>query len=232
MTAPPGWHPHQQQQQQWGPPPPGYGYPPMPPKKSKAPVVIVVIAVLLLLGGGGTAAFFYFNAHKDGGRAHTGDKLPERCTTVSEATLAAVRTTNPNAKMSNEMNSNGRKFTSCSWTQTKGRDGEGLRSLSLRIEQGDETRQTYEMWERQAKSNGQGTIQTKELSGAGDQGAVILVLTDSAFTEVDMVVRKGDTVVGLDYIGWDVGIFSPTKPDLAEFEQNARKALDEVVAKI
>lgn len=226
MNAP-GW-----QQQQ--PPPgwqqqPGWGYPPPPRKKSKAPIIItLVIFGVLLLGGGGTAAFFYFEAHEAKGSAPTGDKLPEPCGKVSEATLAKARTTNPNGKMAHHLELNGRATTTCDWRQTKGKDGEGLRSLTVHIEQSEDPGEAFGRLVEQAKLNNQGEIQVKELD-LGDQSTAVLMTTKSAFTTVDVVVRKDDTVYEVDYAGWDVGLFSPKQPDLAQLEATAKSVAEELL---
>lgn len=206
------------------------------PKKSKAPLVVVLTAGLLLLGGAGTAALFYFDAHEDRGTRYTGDKLPELCGKVPETRLAEARTTNPNGKMSSEREvSNKTTVTNCDWRQTLGRDGDGLRSLTIVVEKAsdsDKASSNYDRISSQVKANTQGELQVKELSGLGEEATVVLMVTKSAFTQINIVVRQGDHVVNVDYTGWDVGLFSRERPDIPAFEEMAKAVTADLIAKL
>jgi hypothetical protein len=246
QQPPPGYGYPPQQQPPPGYGPPGYGYPPQgPPKKnSKAPLVIVLVIGLLALGGVSTAVYFYLNAHRDRGTAATGDKLPGKCGGVSGQTLARLRTTNPNGQLSNETDSDVYSFTACSWQQTKGVDGEGSRSLSARIEElkgghgksaEEQTKDQYDVFESEVKAGEQisrGPLTIESLNGLGDQALIAVQLSDSAFTEATVVVRKGEHALIVEYSGWDIGTFSPTKPDPAEFKAAVRAAAEELLSKL
>lgn len=258
-TPPPGWAQQQQQpppgygypppgyghQQHPPPPPPGYGYPPQrPAKKSKAPLVIALVVGLLALGGVGAGAYFYLNAHRDQGTAATGAKLPGQCGGVTGQTLERLRTTNPNGRSSNQIISDSHTFTACSWQQTKGRDGEGHRSLSARVDEfredggksaQEQAEQQYGLFESEVQSGAQfskGPLTVESLGGVGDRALVAVQLDDSAFTDVTVVVLKGGVAVTVNYTGWDIGVFSPVQPDLGEFKALARGAAEELVGKL
>ncbi|GGU66178.1 hypothetical protein [Lentzea flava] len=238
---PHGWQPQQPPGgwQQQPPPPgwqqPGYGYPPQPPrKKSKAPIIIVSILVgLLVLGGGGIALFFYLHANRDGGGPKRNDALPALCGNVSEAALAKARTTNPNGLGSSERDSPTGKNTRCSWNQTRGVDGSGLRETSVYVMNvPKDAGREYQQKVQQAMSNTQGTMRQKPLDGLGDEATAVLLDSTSAYMDLTIYVRKGDNVVEVNYIGWDVGIFTNKKPDAAEFEAAALSVAQEMVAKL
>lgn len=229
---PQGW---QQQQPPGGWPQPQPGYPPQhPPKKSKAPIIIVMIVVgLLVLGGGGTALIIYLNANKDGGSPKRTDALPALCGNISETALAKARTTNPNKLGSSERDLSTGKHTSCSWQQTEGVDGSGLRNATVYVtREPEDAGEEYQLQVQQAMSNNQGTPQQKPLDGIGDEATAVLMDTTSAFMDLTIIVRKGDNVVEVSYIGWDAGIFSPKRPDVAEFEAAAKTLAEEMVAKL
>lgn len=227
---PQGWH-QQQPPGGWQQPQPGYGY---PPQKSKAPIIIVMIIVgLLVLGGGGTALIFYLNANKDGGGPKRNDPLPALCGNVSEAALAKARTTNPNGLGSSERDSPAGKNTRCSWNQTRGVDGSGLRETSVYVtSEVKDADGSYQETIQMAMANTQGVPQQKPLSGLGDEATAVLMESTSAFTDITIIVRKGDNVIEVDYIGWDVGVFSPKKPNVADFEAAAMGVAEEMVAKL
>lgn len=252
QPLPPGWQqqppsPQGWQQQQppsgwqqqppppgWQQPPPGYGYPPQPQKKSKAPVIIVSIIVgVLVLGGLITGLFVYLEVNEDSGTSKRADQLPAACGNISESALAKARTTNPNGRSSSERKVLGGTQTSCSWTQTKGVDGSGKRTTHVKVASDiKNAQQEYDRIVSQAKANNQGTIHERQLDGLGDQATVVLVETKSAFTDITIIVRKGDSMVEVGYTGWDAGIFSNKKPDLAEFEAAAKGMAEEMVAKL
>jgi hypothetical protein len=257
-TPPPGWTPQQQQgfppqqppgwsQQQQQPPPgyplqqppPGWNHPRQPPKKSKAPLVVaLVVGLIVVLGGGGAAAYFYTTAHRDQGRAATGDTLPDQCA-VSEQTLQRARTTNPNALMSKQTEN----FTSCDWLQTKGRDGEGNRALNARIDEYrvDKGSRDTPQGLAEAGFNAEhtnfvnarqgGDVLIEPLPNFGDQAEIAVELTDSAYTMVHVLVRQGGRTLNLDYSGWDIGVFSPKRPDVEEMKAIAHTAAGELLAK-
>lgn len=231
---PQGWH-QQQPPGGWQQPQPGYGYPPQQPqKKSKAPIIIVMIVVaLVVLGGGGTALIIYLNNNKDGGSPKRNDALPALCGNISEAALAKARTTNPNKLGSSERDLSTGKSASCSWHQTKGVDGTGLRNSSVYVTTGPEdASQEYQQRVQQAMANTQGTPQQKPLDGLGDEATAVLMDSTSAFMDLTIIVRKGDSVVEVSYIGWDAGIFSAKRPDVADFEAAAKTLAGEMVAKL
>lgn len=247
MNQPPphGWQqqpppPQGWQQQQppggWQQPQPGYGYPPQPPpKKSKAPIIIVVIIVgLLVLGGGLVALFVYLDANEDGGTSKRADQLPAVCGNISEAALAKARTTNPNGRGSSERDGSSGSRTTCAWSQTKGVDGSGKRTTNITVSSNlKDAQKEYDRLASQAKINlRQDTAQERQFDGLGDQATGVLRETTSAFTEIKIVVRKGDSVVEVDYTGWDAGIFNNKKPDFAEFEAAAKGMAEEMVAKL
>ncbi|ANZ37696.1 hypothetical protein BBK82_18180 [Lentzea guizhouensis] len=243
MNQPPphGWHrqppqgPYPPQQQGWQghPPQPGWG-PPPPPEKSKAPVIITLsVVALLVLGGGITAAVLYFGAHEDGGSSKRSDQLPAACSNVSEAALKKARTTNPNKRSSSETDLGRGKRTICSWNQTKGVDGEGLRNTDVYVTQdAEEEDNAYQQAVQMAMANTQGTPQQKPLEGLGDEATAVLMDGTSAFTDISIIVRKGDHVVEVDHTGWDVGVFSPKRADTAEFEAAARGIAEAMVSKL
>ncbi|KJK47370.1 hypothetical protein UK23_20785 [Lentzea aerocolonigenes] len=224
-------HPRQGWQQQgWQQPPPGWQpYPQQPPKKSKAPLIIAIIAGVLLLGGVGTALTVYLNVNKDGGEPKRADQLPALCGNISEAALAKARTTNPNGLGSHESEMSGGKSTICSWHQTKGVDGSGYRGVDVYVQ----TASKMSVDEMLAQhKDAVGVPKQKPLDGLGDQAAAVLVQGNSAITDIWILVRKGDTTVQVDYTGWDAGIFSNKKPDVAEFEAAAKGLAEEMVAKL
>ncbi|MFJ5991911.1 hypothetical protein [Lentzea sp. NPDC092896] len=240
MTQPPphGWHqqppppPGWQQpppQQGWQQPPPGWG-PPQPPKRSKAPLIIGILAGVLVLAGGITGLVLHLNVNKDAGTSKRADKMPALCGNVSEATLAKARTTNPNGLGSRETTVSNGTRTICSWNQTKGVDGKGHRSTDVYVSD-DDMKTDFDRLVAQHMDT-RGVPQRKPLEGLGDQATAVLVEGDSAYTDIWIVVRKGDTVIEVDYSGWDAGLFSNTKPDVAEFEAAAKGIAQEMVAKI
>lgn len=233
QPPPQGW-PQQQPPSGWQQqPPPGYGYPPQQPaKKSKAPLIIALVLGLLALGGGViTALITYLNVNADGGEPKRADQLPSLCGNISEATLAKARTTNPNALGSSEMKlGDDGKRTICSWHQTKGVDGSGYRSSDVYVTSGSEQDDLDEIVAQLMKTRG--VPQQKSLDGLGDQAAAVLVEGNSALTDIWIVVRKGDITVQVDYAGWDAGLFSNKKPDVAEFEAAAKGLAEEMVGKL
>ncbi|SMC67331.1 hypothetical protein [Lentzea albidocapillata] len=239
MNQPPphGWHqqPPQQgwpQQQHQGWQQPGWG-PPQPPKKSKAPLVVGIIVGALVLAGVITGLVLYLDANEDSGTSKRADKLPSLCGNISEAALAKARTTNPNGLGSREAKLSDGTRTSCSWNQTKGVDGSGLRNSNVYVSSGQEQAETdFDRVVAQNMANNQGTPQQKPLEGLGDEATAVLVETKSAFTEISIIVRKGDTVVEVDLSGWDAGIFTNAKPDVAELEAAARGMAEEMVSKL
>jgi hypothetical protein len=222
---PQGWP--QQQQQGWQQP--GWG-PPQPPKKSKAPLVVGIIAGVLVLAGLITGLVLHLNVNKDGGSSKRADKLPALCGNVSEAALAKARTTNPNGLGSHETNVSNGTRTICSWNQTKGVDGKGHRSTDVYVSS-DDMKTDFDRLVAQHMDT-RGVPQQKPLDGLGDQATAVLVEDDSAYTDIWIIVRKGDTVIEVDYSGWDAGLFANTKPDVAEFEAAAKGIAEEMVAKI
>lgn len=210
----PGWHP----------------YPPQPPpRKSKAPLVVGIIAGVVLLGLAATFAFLYLGANADGGRPKRGGTMPGVCANVPQAALAKARTTNGNPAMSKERKIAKRTQTSCAWDQTEGVDGSGLRNLDAYVVVG-EAAEEYEQRTSQSKQNNQGTINERQLDGLGDEATAVLVDGTSAFLQLDVIVRKGDTVVEVEYTGWDSGMFGNKRPDVAEFEAAARGVAEALLA--
>ncbi|MET8756672.1 hypothetical protein [Lentzea sp. NPDC004782] len=234
QQPPPGW---QQPPPGWQQPPPGYGYPPppppSPPKKSKAPLIILLIIGLLVLGGGGAVALvLYLDVNKDGGDPKRADKLPALCGNISEAALARARVTNPDGLGSSELDvGENSKRTICEWSQTKGVDGTGYRRATVYVTTNSNDTDVNEMVADHMKTRG--VPQQKSLDGLGDKAAAVLVREDdSAITDIWIIVRKGNTVVQVDYTGWDAGIFTNTKPDVPEFEAAARGLAEAMVAKL
>lgn len=233
MNQPPphGWH-------QQPPPPPGWpqpGYPqpgyPQPPKKNKAPLIVGIIAGVLVLGVAGTLGFLYLGANSDSGSPKRGGTMPEACANVPEAALAKARTTNGNPAMSRERKLANHTQTSCAWDQTKGKDGSGLRNTDAYVVVGDAGRE-YEQRVSQSKQNNQGTINERPLDGLGDEATAVLVDGRSAFLQVDIIVRKGETVVEVEHTGWDAGMFGNKRPDVAEFEAAARGIAEALLAEV
>lgn len=248
QPPPPGWQqqpppPQGWQQQQQPPggwqqqPPPGWqqpGYPHQPPKKSKVPVIVVsAIVGMLVLGGLTTGLLIYLDVNEDSGVRKRADKLPAACGNISESALAKARTTNPNGRGSSESKTSSSTRTVCSWSQTKGVDGSGDRDTHVTVTAASKApEEIYENAVRAAMANNQGTPQQKPLEGLGDEATVVLMEGTSAFTDISIIVRKGDNVVKVDYTGWDAGIFSNKRPDLAEFEAAAKGMAEEMVAKL
>lgn len=188
---------------------------------------------MLVLGGVITALAVYLDVNADSGSSKRSDEMPSLCGNISEAALAKARTTNPNGLGSNEAKMSNGTRTTCSWNQTKGVDGSGLRSSSVYVSSGQEQAETdFDRVVAQNMANNQGTPQQKPLEGLGDEATAVLVETKSAFTEISIIVRKGDAVVEVDLSGWDAGIFTVAKPDVAEFEAAARGMAEEMVAKL
>ncbi|MFS8101474.1 hypothetical protein LFM09_30555 [Lentzea alba] len=225
MNQPPphGWH-----QQQ---PPPGWGYPPPPPKKSKAPLVVGIIAGVLVLGIAATFGILYFGANADSGSPKRGGTMPKVCADIPQAALAKARTTNHNPAMSRESKRQDTTQTSCAWDQTKGVDGSGLRNLDAYVVVGGAAEE-YEQRVSQSKQNNQGTINERPLDGLGDDATAVLVDGKSAFLQLDIIVRKGDTVVEVEYTGWDSGMFGNKRPDVTEFEDAARGVAEALLAEV
>ncbi|SDJ73706.1 hypothetical protein SAMN04488074_10382 [Lentzea albidocapillata subsp. violacea] len=188
---------------------------------------------MLVLAGVITGLVLYLDVNKDSGTSKRADKLPSMCGNISEAALAKARTTNPNGLGSRETKLSEGTRTSCSWNQTKGVDGSGVRSSNVYVSSGQEQAETdFDRVVAQNMANNQGTPQQKPLEGLGDEATAVLVETKSAFTEISIIVRKGDAVVEVDLSGWDAGIFTNAKPDVAELEAAARGMAEEMVAKL
>lgn len=185
-----------------------------------------------MLGGGGTVALvLYLDENKDGGDPKRADKLPALCGNVSEAALAKARVTNPDGLGSSELDvGENSKRTICEWSQTKGVDGTGYRRADVYVTTNSNDTDVNEIVADHMKTRG--VPQQKSLDGLGDQAAAVLVQDKSAITDVWIIVRKGDTVVQVDYTGWDAGIFTNTKPDIPEFEAAARGLAEAMVAKL
>lgn len=220
---PPPWPP----QQGWQP------HPPQPPRKSKAPLVIAILVGAFVLLGAGVAGVLYLSAHGDSGSDKRADKLPKACGNVSETALAKARTTNPNGRASGETKLRDAKRTTCAWNQTKGVDGSGLRNTEvLVLEELDKAGDEFDRIVAQNMANTQGVPQQKPIEGLGDRATAVLVETESAFTEMSVVVREDDVVVEVDISGWDAGFLSNSRPDVAELEAAARGIAEEMVAKL
>ncbi|MGW4206814.1 hypothetical protein ACWEIJ_02400 [Lentzea sp. NPDC004789] len=231
QQPPPGW---QQPPPGWQQPPPAYGHPPPPPpKKSKAPLIILLIVGLLVLGGGGAVALvLHLDANRDGGDPKRADKLPALCGNITEAALAKARVTNPDGLGSSEFDmGENTKRTICEWSQTKDVDGTGYRRATVYVTTNSNRTDVDEMVADHMKTRG--VPQQKPLDGLGDKAAAVLVQEDdSAITDIWIIVRKGDTVVQVDYTGWDAGVFTHTKPDVPEFEAAAKGLAEAMVAKL
>jgi hypothetical protein len=221
---PPGWPQQQQQPQGW------QSYP-QPPKKNKAPLIVGIIVGVLVLGVAGTFGFLYLGANSDSGSPKRGGTMPGVCANVPEAALAKARTTNGNPAMSRERKLANHTQTSCAWDQTKGKDGSGLRNTDAYVVVGD-AGQEYERRVSQSKQNNQGTINERPLDGLGDEATAVLVDGKSAFLQVDIIVRKGDTVVEVEHTGWDSGMFGNKRPDVTEFEAAARGLAEALLAEV
>lgn len=222
-------------QQGWQQPPPGYGYPPGPPrKKSKAPLIISLAVVgLLVLGAAITAVVMYLSANSDRGVAKRGGELPALCGNISAATLAKARNTNPNNASSSELDLPYGKRTICTWDQTLGVDGGGMRNTSVYVtREAKDAKGDYQRVVQQAMANEQGEPRQKPLDGLGDEATAILVETKSSFSTITIAARKGDTVVELHYWGWDAGLFTSKRPDPATLEATAKEMAEEMLAKL
>jgi len=228
QPPPHGWP--QQQQQGWQQP--GWG-PPQPPRKSKAPLVVGIIAGVVVLAVAITGIVLYLNVHKDGGSDKRADELPALCGNVSEAALAKAHTTNPNGLMSRETKLSKGVRTTCSWNQTKGVDGKGHRTTDVSVtDEGEEAESAFSRSISMYMGTTQGRPLQKPIKGLGDEAVVVLVETKSAFTEMSVIVRKGELIAKVDHSGWDAGLFANTKPDPAELEAAAKGIAEEMVAKI
>jgi hypothetical protein len=230
VNRPPhGW---QQPPPGWQQPPPGYGYPPPPPpKKSKAPLIIALVAGLLVLGGLTAGLVLHLNTNEDGGDPKRADKLPALCGNISEAALAKARVTNPDGLGSSELDvGENSKRTICEWSQTKGVDGTGYRRADVYVTTNSNDIDVNEIVADHMKTRG--VPVQKPLDGLGDKAAAVLVQDKSAITDIWIIVRKGDTVVQVDYTGWDAGLFAHTKPEIAEFEAAAKGLAADMVAKL
>lgn len=218
----------------WQQPPPGYGYyPPQPPKKSKAPLIIGLVFGVLVLAGAITAVAIHLNVNADSGSAKRSDELPDLCGNISQAALAKARTTNPVGLGSSETKLSNGTRTVCTWNMTKGVDGTGHRNTNVYVSsEQEEAESDFDRIVAQNMANNQGVPQQKPLEGLGDEATVVLVETKSAFTEISVIVRKGDTVVEVDYAGWDAGFFRNQRPDVAEIEAAAKGMAEEMVAKL
>ncbi|WP_439661814.1 hypothetical protein ACSHWB_10070 [Lentzea sp. HUAS TT2] len=238
MNQPPPHGRHRQPGPPQGLPQQGYrtqpGWsPPQSPGKSKAPLVVGILVGVLVLAGVVTGLVIYLNVHKDGGSDKRADKLPALCGNVSEAALAKAHTTNPNGLMSRETTLSKGVRTTCSWNQTKGVDGEGHRTTDVSVtDEGEEAESAFSRSISMYMGTTQGRPLQKPLKGLGDEAVVVLVETKSAFTEMAVIVRKGELIVKVDHSGWDAGLFANTKPDLAELEAAAKGVAEEMVAKI
>ena len=184
-----------------------------------------------MLGGLTTGLVVYLDVHKDGGEPKRADQLPALCGNISETALAKARTTNPNKLGSSEleMGDDGKR-TICSWHQTKGVDGTGYRGVDVYVHTGSNGMSMDELVAQHMSTRG--VPQQKPLDGLGDQAVAVLVEGDSALTDIWILVRKGDSTVQVDYTGWDAGLFTNKKPDVAEFEAAAKTLAAEMVAKL
>lgn len=215
------------------PPQQGYYPPPQPPKqRSKAPVVIaVVVGSILLLGALGTGGFFFFNVRKDQGSPPRTVTQPEFCRNVSAETLKKVRTTNPAQRGNYEQKFDNSTLTSCAWEQTAGRDGSGMRMLTVYTEQTDGLgEKAFDLRVQKAESNAK--TKTKKVDGVGDKASVVVVSRSGGHQELNYIVRKGDDVVSVEYIGWDPGLFTRGAPDTDEQEATAKAVIEEVLGKL
>ncbi|HEX7303122.1 hypothetical protein [Lentzea sp.] len=231
MNQPPqNW----QQQPYGGPPPPGWQpYPPQPPRKSNTPKVVGIIAGVLVLGIAAAVGVLYLFTHADSGTSKRSDVLPGVCGNISETALARARTTNPNGAASRESKLSTGTRVFCSWNQTKGEDGSGQRSTNVTVALGQEDAETgYDRSVTRKGENPQGRSLQKQLSGLGDEAVAVLAETESAYTRMSVVVRKGAAVVEVDLTGWDAGLFGATEPDAEELEEAAKGMAAEMVAKL
>ncbi|MFD4676850.1 hypothetical protein ACFWNN_44535 [Lentzea sp. NPDC058450] len=196
-------------------------------------MVIGILAGVLALAVAITGGVIYLNVNKDSGDEKRADKLPALCGNVSEAALAKARTTNPNGLMSRETKLSKGIRTTCSWNQTKGVDGSGHRATDVSVvNEREEAESAFSRSISMHMGNTQGRALQKPIKGLGDEAVVILIETTSAFTEMTVLVRKGELIVEVDLVGWDAGLFTNTKPDLDELEAAAKGIAEDMVGKL
>ncbi|MFD9699086.1 hypothetical protein [Lentzea sp. NPDC059081] len=226
---PPGQSPGWPQQPHWHTPPAWEE----PPLKSRLPLLIAVAVGVLVLGGVIALGARYLGVNADSGEDKRSDKLPALCGNVSEATLAKARTTNPNGLASRETKLSKGTRTTCSWNQTKGVDGSGLRTTDVSVtDEGKDAESAFSRSISMHMANLQGTPMRKPVDGLGDEAVAILVETKSSFTEMTVLVRKGELIVEIDHSGWDAGLLTNTRPDPAELEAAAKGVAEEMVGKL
>lgn len=187
---------------------------------------IMVIAVLVV--GGVAAGNGYRMAHRDGGVAQRGDTLPELCGIVSPETLAKARTTNGDARYS----TSNQAGTSCVWDQTLGSDGPGMRTLVVNISKPYNAELAFDSY-LQTQTQGQASEVTT-LDGVGDAAKSVLTVKLSDPRAVSgHVVRTGEHVISVRYVGADPGLFTEeAKPDVTALQSMSRAVLDEVLGKL
>ncbi|WP_285643211.1 hypothetical protein [Lentzea sp. NBRC 102530] len=190
--------------------------------------------LFLILGGAVvlTAAVLiaaqYRTAHRDGGVAQRNDTLPDLCEIVSPETLVKARTTNGDARYSTAAGGG----TSCVWDQTAGRDGPGMRTLVVNIDEPYTPELAFESRVEQ-QTQGQAS-QVSDLAGVGDEAKSVLTVKFSDPRAVSgHVVRKGERVIVVRYVGADPGLFTAeTTPDVTQLQAMSRAVLDEILGKL
>ncbi|MDX8052059.1 hypothetical protein SK571_21945 [Lentzea sp. BCCO 10_0798] len=186
------------------------------------------MAAVVLAAGGVTTGGLYRMAHRDGGVAQRNDTLPELCEIVSPTTLAKARTTNGDARYSVST----KIETSCVWDQTLGRDGAGMRTLVVNIGKPHNPELLFDSY-LQTQTQGQASEVTT-LDGVGDAAKSVLTAKRSDPRAVSgHVVRKGEHVIAVRYVGADPSLFTKeAKPDMTELQSMSRAVLDEVLGKL
>ncbi|SEP91176.1 hypothetical protein SAMN05216188_101884 [Lentzea xinjiangensis] len=188
-------------------------------------VVALVITGLLAIDAGVIAYVRDPGVVESHGTPKRDDALPSLCRNISEAALARARTTNPNGQASSEQESGTGKYTVCSWNQTEGVDGTGLRKTRVAVSSDlRHARIAYEQAVQQAR---RGTTTQRTIDDLGDQAS--LVRREENGT-VSIIVWKGDSVTEVVHSGRDADRSGSVEPDPEELEAAALPLAREMVA--
>lgn len=193
---------------------------------------MTIVVVLLGLLGIVAAVIGYLQGHQDKGSPPTGKTPPAECR-LSEQTLNRARTTNPG--YFTESSSGDETYSRCDWTQTRGRDGVGTRSLGFQIHRYTGPSADHDVetgfTTAKAKPHAVQPAQTEEATGIGDEAAYQVAVGDGGDTSVTLVARKGAMVIEVTYRGTDQGLFWAKPMTAAEGREVTRLVAQELLAR-
>ncbi len=227
--------------------PPGRGGPAPGGRRKRngariALVLSIIAGVLVLIGAGGYVGYEAYWASSPKGSEYSPADLPPACDLLSESTLDRVDTSNPNDAVSGEstVELTGQRW--CSWNQAKGRDGSDRRSSDIRRFDGghgtysdDPVVEAREHFAEEQNDPLVGTepTNTSPIEGVGNEAIIASEVGGaSSFRQTALIVRKGPTVLSIEYSGWNYVIFGSEPIPTAEREQVVRELAEEALANL